>query len=99
MRAPHFLIILIVLRDIKGCAIEWNKHRKKGDRFIHTHKMRDFLKTDTTVFKYAFGNKWIVNYGRLLPHLKKNKPSRKQIGEAYMAHIGIKNQSLHAISD
>ena len=99
MRAPHFLIILIVLRDIKGCAIEWNKHRKTGDRFIHTHKMRDFLKTDTTVFKYAFGNKWIVNYGRLLPHLKKINLRESKLWKAYMARIGIKNQSLHAISD
>lgn len=38
------------LRCIKDCAREWNKHRKTGDRFIHTDEIRDFLKTDTTVF-------------------------------------------------
>ena len=90
MRAPHFLIILIVLRDIKGCAREWNKHRKTGDRFIHADEIRDFLKTDTTVFKYKFGNKWIVNYDQLLPHLKKINRRESKLWKAYMARIGIK---------
>ena len=90
MRAPHFLIILIVLRVIKDCEREWNKHRKTGDRFIHTHKMRDFLKTDTTVFKYAFGNKWIVNYGRLLPHLKKINHRKSKLWKAYILTIGMR---------
>ena len=42
------------LRCIKDCAREWNKHRKTGDRFIHTDEIRDFLKTDTTVFNTLF---------------------------------------------
>ena len=90
MRAPHFLIILIVLRGFKGCEREWNKHRKTGDRFIHTHKKRDFLKTDTTVFKYAFGNKWIVNNDQLLPHLKKINLREIKLWKAYILTIGMR---------
>ena len=78
------------LRNIKDCAREWNKHRKKGDRFIHADEIRDFLKTDTTVFKYKFGNKWIVNYDQLLPHLKKINRREIKMWKAYMARIGIK---------
>ena len=78
------------LRCIKDCAREWNKHRKTGDRFIHADEIRDFLKTDTTVFKYKFGNKWIVNYDQLLPHLKKINRRESKLWKAYMARIGIK---------
>lgn len=78
------------LRNIKDCAREWNKHRKTGDRFIHADEIRDFLKTDTTVFKYKFGNKWIVNYDQLLPHLKKINRRESKLWKAYMARIGIK---------
>lgn len=78
------------IRCIKDCAREWNKHRKTGDRFIHADEIRDFLKTDTTVFKYKFGNKWIVNYDQLLPHLKKINRRESKLWKAYMARIGIK---------
>ncbi len=78
------------LRNIKDCAREWNKHRKTGDRFIHADEIRDFLKTDTTVFKYKFGNKWIVNYDQLLPHLKKINRRESKLWKEYMARIGIK---------
>ena len=78
------------LRCIKDCAREWNKHRKTGDRFIHADEIRDFLKTDTTIFKYKFGNKWIVNYDQLLPHLKKINRRESKLWKAYMARIGIK---------
>ena len=82
---PVFLIIFH-----KDCAREWTKHRKTGDRFIHADEIRDFLKTDTTVFKYKFGNKWIVNYDQLLPHLKKINRRESKLWKAYMARIGIK---------
>lgn len=78
------------LRCIKDCAREWNKHRKTGDRFIHADEIRDFLKTDTTVFKYKFDNKWIVNYDQLLPHLKKINRRESKMWKKYMARIGIK---------
>ena len=58
------------LRHIRGCAKEWNSHRKKGERFIHADEIRAFLKNDNKVFKYLYGNKWIVNYDQLEPHLK-----------------------------
>ena len=75
---------------IKDCAREWNKHRKTGDRFIHADEIRDFLKTDTTVFKYKFGNKWIVNYDQLLPHLKKINRRESKMWKKYMQCLGIK---------
>lgn len=78
------------LRCIKDCAREWNKHRKTGDRFIHADEIRDFLKTDTTVFKYKFGNKWIVNYDQLLPHLKKINRRESKMWKKYMQCLGIK---------
>ena len=56
----------------------------------HADEIRDFLKTDTTVFKYKFGNKWIVNYDQLLPHLKKINRRESKLWKAYMARIGIK---------
>ena len=74
----------------KDCAREWNKHRKTGDRFIHADEIRDFLKTDTTVFKYKFGNKWIVNYDQLLPHLKKINRRESKMWKKYMQCLGIK---------
>ena len=43
MRAPHFLIILIVLRGIKDCAREWNKHQKTGDRSNKQYKYRRII--------------------------------------------------------
>lgn len=88
----HILLpsVVAVVRCIKDCAREWNKHRKTGDRFIHADEIRDFLKTDTTVFKYKFGNKWIVNYDQLLPHLKKINRRESKLWKAYMARIGIK---------
>ena len=58
------------LRCIKGCAKEWNIHRKKGERRIHADEIRNFLKNDNTVLKYLYGNKWIVNYDQLKPHLE-----------------------------
>lgn len=81
------------LRNIKDCAREWNKHRKKGDRFIHADEIRDFLKTDTTVFKYKFGNKWIVNYDQLLPHLKKINRRESKMWKKYMQCLGIKKSA------
>ena len=78
------------LHSIKDCAREWNKHRKTGDRFIHADEIRDFLKTDTTVFKYKFGNKWIVNYDQLLPHLKKINRRESKMWKKYMQCLGIK---------
>lgn len=45
------------LRCIEDCAREWNNNRKTGDRFIHPDEIREFLKTDTTVFKYRYSNK------------------------------------------
>ena len=84
---------MAVVRCIKDCAREWNKHRKTGDRFIHADEIRDFLKTDTTVFKYKFGNKWIVNYDQLLPHLKKINRRESKLWKAYMDRIGIKKIS------
>lgn len=81
---------MAVVRCIKDCAREWNKHRKTGDRFIHADEIRDFLKTDTTVFKYKFGNKWIVNYDQLLPHLKKINRRESKLWKAYMACTCIK---------
>ena len=59
------------LRCINGCVKEWNKQRQKGERYIHADEIRAFLKNDQTVFKYKFGNRWIVNYDQLEPHLKK----------------------------
>lgn len=59
------------LRCIKGCVKEWDKHRKKGERSIHPDEIREFLKTDYTVFKYKFGNRWVINYDQLEPHLKR----------------------------
>ena len=58
------------LRCIRGCAKEWNSHRKKGERFIHADEIRAYLKNDNKVFKYLYGNKWIVNYDQLEHHLK-----------------------------
>ncbi|HBW05785.1 MAG TPA: hypothetical protein DEF02_04335 [Clostridiales bacterium] len=81
------------LRNIKDCAREWNKHRKTGDRFIHADEIRDFLKTDTTVFKYKFGNKWIVNYDQLLPHLKKINRRESKMWKKYMQCLGIKKSA------
>ena len=90
--SDHILLpsVVAVVRCIKDCAREWNKHRKTGDRFIHADEIRDFLKTDTTVFKYKFGNKWIVNYDQLLPHLKKINRRESKLWKAYMDRIGIK---------
>ena len=59
------------LRCIKACAKEWNQHRRKGERSIHPDEIREFLKNDNTVFKYKFGNRWIINYDQLEPHLRK----------------------------
>lgn len=78
------------LRCIEDCAREWNNNRKTGDRFIHADEIRDFLKTDTTVFKYKFGNKWIVNYDQLLPHLKKINRRESKMWKKYMQCLGIK---------
>lgn len=78
------------LRCIKDCAREWNNHRKTGDRFIHPDEIREFLQNDTTVFKYKLGNKWIVNYDQLLPHLKKMNRRESKIWKDYMARLGIK---------
>ena len=59
------------LRNIDGCVKEWNKQRKEGERYIHADEIRDFLKKDTTVFKYKFRNRWIINYDQLEPYLKR----------------------------
>ena len=78
------------LRCIEDCAREWNNNRKTGDRFIHPDEIREFLKTDTTVFKYRYSNKWIVNYSQLLPHLKKMNRCESKVWKAYMKRLGIK---------
>lgn len=83
-------VFFIELPTQKDCVREWNKRRKTGTRGVHADETRDFLKTDTTVFKYKFGNKWIVNYDQLLPHLKKINRRESKLWKAYMAHIGIK---------
>ena len=49
--------------------------------------------------KYKFGNKWIVNYDQLLPHLKKINRRESKMWKKYMQCLGIKNQSLHERSD
>ena len=59
------------MRNIDGCVKEWNKQRKEGERYIHADEIRDFLKKDTTVFKYKFRNRWIINYDQLEPYLKR----------------------------
>ena len=59
-------------------------------QFIHADEIRDFLKTNTTVFKYKFGNKWIVNYDQLLPHLKKINRRERKMWKKYMQCLGIK---------
>ena len=58
------------LRNIDGCVKEWNKQRRKGERYIHADEISAFLKKDCTVFKYKFGNRWIINYDQLEPYLK-----------------------------
>ena len=58
------------LRNIEGCVEEWNKQRKKGERYIHADEIRAFLKKNNSVFKYKFGNRWIINYDQLEPYLK-----------------------------
>ena len=78
------------LRCIKDCAREWNNNRKSGDRFIHPDEIREFLQDDTTVFKYKYHNKWIVNYNQLLPHLKKMNRRESKKWKEYMARLGIK---------
>lgn len=78
------------LRCIEDCAREWNNNRKTGDRFIHPDEIREFLKTDTTVFKYRYSNKWIINYTQLLPHLQKLNRRESKLWKAYMKSLGIK---------
>lgn len=58
------------LRNIIGCAKEWDKHRGKGERAIHPDEIRAYLKTADNVFRYKFHNRWIVNYDQLEPYLK-----------------------------
>ncbi|MGN0744213.1 MAG: hypothetical protein ACI4MZ_02960 [Christensenellales bacterium] len=82
--------IIGTLDCLEDCARECNNNRKTGDRFIHPDEIREFLKTDTTVFKYRYSNKWIINYTQLLPHLQKMNRRESKLWKAYMKSLGIK---------
>lgn len=79
------------MRCIKDCAREWNRNRQSGDRFIHPDEIYEFLQKNETVFKYYYGNKWIVNYDQLLPYLQKISKKESVKWQEYMKRIGVEN--------
>lgn len=81
------------LRNIDGCVREWNKQRSKGERYIHADEISAFLKKDCTVFKYKFGNRWIINYDQLEPYLKEISKAPSEKWEQVLAYWRKKNQS------
>lgn len=79
------------MRCIKDCAREWNRNRQSGDRFIHPDEIYEFLQKNETVFKYYYGNRWIVNYDQLLPYLRKMSKQESVKWQEYMKSIGVEN--------
>ena len=79
------------MRCIKDCAREWNKNRQSGDRFIHPDEIYEFLQKNETVFKYYYGNRWIVNYDQLFPYLRKMSQKESAKWAEYMKRIGVEN--------
>ena len=68
-----------------------NLSRNYYGRICVTEKLfTSFLVEHHLADKYKFGNKWIVNYDQLLPHLKKINRRESKLWKAYMARIGIK---------
>lgn len=86
------------LRNIDGCVKEWNKQRSKAERYIHADEISAFLKKDCTVFKYKFGNRWIINYDQLEPYLKEISKRKMETSVGLLAQKKI-SQILTKMTD
>jgi len=76
------------IRSIVSATKEWNRNFYNHSGWkLHTDEVRAIVK-GSTVFRYKFGNRWLVNYDQLEPLLdayvierlkKKNKKVRPMI--------------------